>query len=124
MSAVNSKKSSNQIDQAAPLFGVDTDPKALAIDPSAIRLVSGTIKGTATSIGSGTARYFSTEFKSEAEEFEESSISNLIPKLEDISIKSMVLDYTTKPVSVKLILRIKNSTGYPVVGISGRVPKK
>jgi hypothetical protein len=36
----------------------------------------------------------------------------------------MVLDYSTNPVSVKLVLRIKNSTGYPVVGISGRVPKK
>ena len=54
----------------------------------------------------------------------EASISGLIPKLEDITIKSMVLDYSTNPVSVKLVLRIKNSTGYPVVGIAGRVPKK
>jgi len=124
MSSVKYKKSSNQIDQAASLFGVDTDPKALAIDPSAIRIVSGTLKGTATAIGSGTSQFFSGQFTTEAQEFSEDSISKLVPKLEDITIKSMVLDYTTKPVSVKLILRIKNSTGYPVIGISGRVPKK
>lgn len=124
MSAIGSKKSSNQIDQAPYLFGVSSDPKALTIDPSAIRLVTGSIKSVSATIGSGTSQFFSSEFSVEGEEEPEESIANLLPKLEDISIKSMVLDYTTTPVSVKLILRVKNSTGYTVKGISGRVPNK
>lgn len=124
MSSVKYKKSSNQIDQAASLFGIDTDPKAYAIDPAAIRIVGGLLKGATTAIGSGTQSFFSGEFVTEAEELVEESIANLLPKLEDITIKSLGLDYTTNPVSVKLVLQIKNSTGYPVVGISGRVPNK
>lgn len=124
MAAINNKKSSSQIDQVSYLFGVNTDPKALAIDPSAIRLVSGAIQGIQTGIDSGTLQYFSSGFTVAGEEVVDETIANLIPKLEDISIKSMSLDYTTTPVSVKLVLRIKNSTGYPVAGIAGRVPKK
>lgn len=125
MTQVNKKISSNQVDQTAYLFGIDSDPKALAIDPATIRLVGGSLQGFISGLASGTSQYFSTSFtSSEGEEIVDEGLANLLPKLEDISIKSMVLDYSTTPVSVKLILRIKNSTGYPVKGISGRVPKK
>jgi hypothetical protein len=124
MASIESKKSSSQIDQSPYLFGFETDAKALSVDKSAIRLVSGTLQNLRTSLSSGSNQFFSTGFVVGAEEEVEGSISYLIPKLEDIAIKSMVLDYSTNPVSVKLVLRIKNSTGYPVVGISGRVPKK
>lgn len=120
----DTKKSSNQIDQSPVMFGYDTDPKAAVIDQSAIRLVGGTAQFLTSRLSSGST-VFSTGFSVEAQEIEaNASISNLLPKLEDIAIKSMVLDYSTNPVSVKLILRIKNSTGYPIKGISGRVPKK
>lgn len=122
---IQKKISSSQVDQTAYLFGVNGDPKALAIDPSAVRLVSGALTGVRSSLSSGTSQYFSASFiGSEGEEIVDEVLAKLLPKPEDISIKSMTLDYTTKPVSVKLVLRIKNSTGYPVKGISGRVPKK
>ena len=124
MASIESKKSSNQIDQSPYLFGLDTDAKALSLDKSVIRLVSGTPSNLITGLSSGSGQFFSTNFVVAAEETTDNSIAYLIPKLEDIAIKSMVLDYSTNPVSVKLILRIKNSTGYPVAGISGRVPKK
>jgi hypothetical protein len=124
MASIESKKSSNQIDQSPYLFGLDTDAKALSLDKSVIRLVSGTPSSLITGLSSGSGQFFSTNFVVPAEEVTDNSIAYLIPKLEDITIKSMVLDYSTNPVSVKLILRIKNSTGYPVAGISGRVPKK
>lgn len=124
MASIESKKSSNQIDQSPYLFGLDTDAKALSLDKSVIRLVSGTTNNLITGLSSGSGQFFSTNFVVAAEEETDNSIAYLIPKLEDITIKSMVLDYSTNPVSVKLILRIKNSTGYPVAGISGRVPKK
>lgn len=124
MKTTDSKKSSNQIDQSPVMFGYQNDPKTYAIDKSAIRIVGGASDFLVSKISSGFG-IFSTGFIVEAEEgSEDGSISNLIPKLEDIKIKSMVLDYSTNPVSVKLILRIKNSTGYTVKGISGRVPKK
>lgn len=124
MASIESKKSSNQIDQSPYLFGLDTDAKALSVDKSVIRLVSGTTSNLITGLSSGSGQFFSTNFVVAGEEAVDNSIAHLIPKLEDIMIKSMVLDYSTNPVSVKLILRIKNSTGYPVAGISGRVPKK
>jgi|LauGreDrversion4_2_1035121.scaffolds.fasta_scaffold459393_1 hypothetical protein len=124
MASIESKKSSNQIDQSPYLFGLDTDAKALSLDKSVIRLVSGTANNLITGLSSGSGQFFSTNFTVTGEEETENSIAYLIPKLEDITIKSMVLDYSTNPVSVKLILRVKNSTGYPVAGISGRVPKK
>ena len=124
MASIESKKSSNQIDQSPYLFGLDTDAKALSLDKTVIRLVSGTPSSLITGLSSGSGQFFSTNFVVPAEEVTDNSIAYLIPKLEDITIKSMVLDYSTNPVSVKLILRIKNSTGYPVAGISGRVPKK
>lgn len=120
----DNKKSSNQIDQSPVMFGYDTDPKTAGIDQSAIRLVGGAAQFLTNRLSSGSV-VFSTGFSVEAEELEaQASIASLLPKLEDISIKSMVLDYSTNPVSVKLILRIKNSTGYPIKGISGRVPRK
>jgi hypothetical protein len=124
MKSSDKKISSNKIDQSPSMFGYSNDPKAYAIDPSAIRLVGGSTQFLTSRISSGSS-IFSTGFVVEAEEsVNDGSLANLIPKLEDISIKSMVLDYSTNPVSVKLILRIKNSTGYPVKGISGRIPKK
>ena len=119
------KLSSNQIDQSPLLFGYEGDPKAFVIDPSAIRLKKGSVDAITGVLSSGSA-VFSTGFTVAGEEegSVDESIANLLPKLEDISIKSMVLDYSTNPVSVKLILKIKNSTGYTVKGISGRVPKK
>lgn len=124
MASIKSKKSSNQIDQAPYLFGLETDAKALSIDRSAIRIVSGASGNLIVGLSSGSGQSFSSAFTVGAEEEIEGSIAHLIPKLEDITIKSMILDYSTNPVSVKLVLRIKNSTGYPVAGISGRIPKK
>jgi hypothetical protein len=119
------KVSSNQVDQSPSMFGFVGDAKSLAIDPASIRLVAAT-KGPIVGALSSGSTTFSTGFivgASEETNVDE-SIAALLPKLEDISIKSMVLDYSTNPVSVKLILKIKNSTGYPVKGISGRIPKK
>lgn len=118
------KTSSNQVDQAPTMFGFEGDPKTYGIDPANIRIVTSTKNLIAGGVSSASS-IFSTSFVGAGEEINvDESIANLLPKLEDISIKSMVLDYSTNPVSVKLILKIKNSTGYPVKGISGRIPKK
>jgi len=131
-SAANSKISSNQVDQNAPIFMLEDDPRILTMDPNKIRIVSGkssnlgviSVGGNPLDAGSGIVITPNPDGSTPGGVLPGSpgEIASLLPKLEDISIKSEVLDYSTNPPTVKLTLRIKNTTGYPVAGINVRMP--
>ncbi|MGA1047699.1 MAG: hypothetical protein ACO3UU_06790 [Minisyncoccia bacterium] len=112
------KISSNEVDRSAPLYANPGDPKSETIDPRELRysgLVSKPKFSFGNLVGSG-------EDEREPEEPED-PISKYIPKLSDITIVSETFDYSTTPVTIKLKLKITDSTGQVVTGIKARVPK-
>jgi len=46
------------------------------------------------------------------------------PDLSDIEIYKQEIDYSVNPPTVNITFRVKNSTGYPVVGLNAKVPKQ
>ena len=49
------------------------------------------------------------------------SLSLLVPQLGDISIVSQTINYATKPPTIDVIIKVKNSTNNIVKGINARI---
>lgn len=114
------KISKNQIDKNPPLYGIPGDSKILEIDPAEIRIAGYNIKSS-LSLGFNPGQ-FDDGYDDNGSIFTDPTLANLLPKIEDISIYSEEIDYSTTPATVKLTLKIKNSTGYSIKGIKGRRP--
>lgn len=115
--AEKKKISKNQIDKNPTLFGVPGDPKVLDIDPTEIRFMNVTSPNNfALGYGAGWGDDPGDGIG------DPPSLAKLLPQLSDISIYQETIDNSTTPATVKLVLRIRNSTGYNVLGIRGRRP--
>ena len=129
------KISTGKVDEAAPLAANEGSPFIADIDPSKIRVFTGTIAGTPEYLlggfagsssgnpysigGEGTLDKEATDAARAAYVDPAQVRSLLTPQLGDISIKSQEVDWTTTPPTVKVVLRVKNSTGREVVGLKG-----
>ena len=109
------KISKNEVDSNPPLFAAFGDPRTETIDPRELRY-SNLVSKAAFAFGVG-----QEEFNDPGDP-EEPSLSKLLPQLSDISIVSEEFDYSTTPATIKLKLKITDSTGEIVKGIRGRVP--
>ena len=126
------KISTGKVDEAAPLAANEGSPFIADIDPSKIRIFTGTVTGTPGYILGGFSGSSSGDpyTVSGVGEFDAAAtaaaainplheISALTPQLGDISIKSQEVDWTTTPPTVKVVLRVKNSTGKDVISLKG-----
>lgn len=136
------KISTGKIDKAAPLAAYEGATVLLDADPLGIRVfTSGTqnVAGAYLVAGGTTtsdplaiykvAGSLDDDKKAEVEALNANTrelyneIASLLPQLSDMSIKSQEIDYTTTPPTVKVVVRIKNSTGKEVIGLKGLVSK-
>lgn len=126
------KVSTGKIDKAAPLAANEGSPYLEDIDQSGIRFFNGNLSGTPQYLLGGFAGssagdpysfsgegVFDPEATAAAATDPSKLTSLLIPQLGDISIKSQEVDWTTTPPTVKVVLRVKNSTGKDVIGLKG-----
>ena len=111
------KISKNQVDKNPPLFANPADPRSLTIDPSELKY-SNLISREMFAFG----QMPGASLIEDPEDPERPGIEKYIPQLGDISIVSEEFDYTTTPVTIKLKLKIVDSTGATVKGIRGRIP--
>ena len=125
------KISSGKIDSASPLYAFEGSGIISEIDPSILRIVRGaTINAPYYLVGGASGGSGNAIPEPEDPSGEDpvtpvvGELAKLFPQPGDISIKSQVIDYTQDPPTVTVTLRVKNSTGYDVVGILGRVPRK
>lgn len=109
------KISKNEVDSNPPLYAAFGDPRTQSIDPREIRY-SNLVGKAAFSFA-----YAPEEFY-DPEDPEEPKLSKLLPQLSDISIVSEEFDYSTTPATIKLKLKITDSTDEIVKGIRGRIP--
>lgn len=113
------KISNNQVDLNAPLFANPGDPISQTIDPRELRYLGNAVKKGflfAGTPGSG-------DGGDDPGDPGPDPRSKYLPQLSDISIVSETFDTTTTPVTIKLKLKIKDSTGEVIKGIRVRVPK-
>ena len=139
---VAAKISTGKIDKAAPLAAFEGATVLYDADPLGIRVFSGDMQNlTQYSLGvSGTttsdplAMYAVSGALDDAKKKEVEAlnantrelyneIAGLLPQLSDMSIKSQEIDYTTNPPTVKVVIRVKNSTGKDVISLKGLVSK-
>lgn len=118
MTKAKVKISSNEVDSNSPLYANPGDPKSATIDPRELRY-AGLVSKPRFSFGD----LAGSDVGGDDPEEPEDPISKYIPKLSDISIVSETFDYSTTPVTIKLKLKIIDSTGAVVTGIKARVPQ-
>lgn len=109
------KISKNEVDSNPPLVGAFGDPRTFTIDPRELKY-SNVVGKAAFAFQGFTAEY------DEPDDPDTPSLSKLLPQLSDISIVSETFDYSTTPATIKLKLKILDSTGEVVKGIRGRIP--
>ena len=119
------KISSDQVDQSARIIAPPGSPIENDVDPRNLKTLTGrTIFGGSTfavSGASGGSLGMPTADTTTVDDTTLAEISNLFPQPGDITIKSQEIDYTTDPISVKVVISVKNSTGANVIGIKGRL---
>ena len=127
------KISSGKIDTASPVYAFEGSGIISEIDPAILRIVRGSAISAPAYLIGGASGGFTNDVPNGENTGDGETVTpvdpgtelgKLFPQPGDISIKSQVIDYTQDPPTVTVTLRIKNSTGYDVVGILGRVPRK
>lgn len=100
------------------------------VDERDVKIVGADTKKTFTTALGGYANYTSgnssgtvtkDEVKTQTDGQSFQSLSSLIPQLGDMSIVSQTINYSTKPPTIDIIMKVKNSTGAIVKGINARV---
>jgi hypothetical protein len=111
-----------------PIFVKQGADVLAEVDDRDVRVVGAETKKTLlTSLG-GYANYTSgntsgtvTKEQTPVLESSSQSTSQLTPQLGDISIVSQTINYATKPPTVDVVVKIKNSTNNIVKGINARI---
>lgn len=129
------KVSTGKIDKAAPLAANEGSPYLADIDPLGLRVFTGTVNDSPQYLlggfsSSSAGNPYSIGGEGQLDEAATAASlsayvdpvrisSSLTPQLGDISIKSQEVDWTTTPPTVKVVLKVKNSTGRDVIGLKG-----
>lgn len=98
-------------DRDVRVVGADTKKTFLTALGGYSNYTSGNASGTVTK----------DEVKTQTDGQSFQSLSSLIPQLGDMSIVSQTINYSTKPPTIDIIMKVKNSTGAIVKGINARV---